>query len=209
MLIYRIRRLAITCYSMIANRISMSMRGIHYGKGFKCCGSIFYRKAVGGDLIMGSNVSINSHRISDPIGGDTKTMLIVGPSGKLILHDHVSISNSTLFAAEHIEIGAHTCIGGGVKIYDTDFHSIIPEYRLNGNTNVKTAPIHIGKKCFIGGHSIILKGITIGDEAVIGAGSVDRSKNDPKITQSTHENEYIKPRKTFCRNSKQFLNNPN
>lgn len=198
MLIYRIRRLAITCYSMIANRISMSMRSIHYGKGFKCCGSIFYRKAVGGDLIMGSNVSINSHRISDPIGGDTKTMLIVGPSGKLILHDHVSISNSTLFAAEHIEIGAHTCIGGGVKIYDTDFHSIIPEYRLNGNTNVKTAPIHIGKKCFIGGHSIILKGITIGDEAVVGAGSV--------VTRN------IPSREVWAGNPAKFIkriNNPN
>ena len=34
----------------------------------------------------------------------------------------------------------------------------------------------------------------------------NRSKNDQKITQSTHEDEYIKPRNTFCRNSKQFLN---
>ena len=35
----------------------------------------------------------------------------------------------------------------------------------------------------------------------------NRSKNGRKIAQSTHENEYIKPEKTFCRNSKQFLNN--
>ena len=34
----------------------------------------------------------------------------------------------------------------------------------------------------------------------------NRSKNGRKIAQSTHENEYIKPEKTFCRNSKQFLN---
>ncbi|MDM8155088.1 hypothetical protein QUW14_12360 [Bacteroides gallinaceum] len=33
----------------------------------------------------------------------------------------------------------------------------------------------------------------------------DRSGKDQKIAQSTHENEYIKTRKTFCRNSKQFL----
>ena len=33
----------------------------------------------------------------------------------------------------------------------------------------------------------------------------NRSKNGRKIAQSTHENEYIKPEKTFCRNSKQFL----
>ena len=33
----------------------------------------------------------------------------------------------------------------------------------------------------------------------------NRSETDRKIAQSTHENEYIKPEKTFCRNSKQFL----
>ena len=34
----------------------------------------------------------------------------------------------------------------------------------------------------------------------------NRSETGRKIAQSTHENEYIKPEKTFCRNSKQFLN---
>ena len=33
----------------------------------------------------------------------------------------------------------------------------------------------------------------------------NRSKNGRKIAQSTHENENVKPEKTFCRNSKQFL----
>lgn len=192
MFIYRIRRLTITCYSMITNRISMSIRGISYGKGFRCCGSIFYRKATGGSIVIGNNVSINSHHISDPIGGDTKTMLIVSPYGKLVLHDYASISNSTLFASEHIEIGAYTCIGGGVKIYDTDFHSVIPEYRLNGNTNVKTAPVYIGEKCFIGGHSIILKGVTIGDEAVIGAGSVVTQNIPPREVWAGNPAKFIK-----------------
>ncbi|MBW9199210.1 hypothetical protein EVD32_04790 [Bacteroidales bacterium SW299] len=36
----------------------------------------------------------------------------------------------------------------------------------------------------------------------------NRSGKDQKIAQSTHENEYIKPRKTFWRNSKQFLSHP-
>ena len=37
----------------------------------------------------------------------------------------------------------------------------------------------------------------------------NRSGKDQKIAQSTHENGYIKPRKTFWRNSKQLLNNLN
>ena len=40
------------------------------------------------------------------------------------------------------------------------------------------------------------------------AGYLTKNRNETgrKIAQSTHENEYIKPEKTFCRNSKQFLN---
>lgn len=157
---------------MITNRLRMVLHGVTYGKGFYCCGSIFFRKGKGASMVLGNNVSINSHKIADPIGGNTKTMLIVGNNAKLILHDGVSISNATIFASTHIEIGIKTCIGGGVKIYDTDFHSTQVEKRLNGNKDVPCKPVYIGKRVFIGGHSIILKGVSIGDEAVIGAGSV-------------------------------------
>jgi len=69
-------------------------------------------------------------------------------------------------------------IGGGCKIWDTDFHSIYPEDRINGNINSLNSPVIIGNNVFIGGFSIILKGVTIGDNAVIGAGSVI-TKNIP------------------------------
>lgn len=172
MLIYRIRRQMLTCWSMIANRVRMVLHGVTYGKGFYCCGSIFFRKALDGSMVLGNNVSINSHKFADPIGGDEKTMLIVGKHAKLILHDGVSISNATIFASTYIEIGEQTCIGGGVKIYDTDFHSTQVNERLNCNMDVPCKSVYIGKRVFIGGHSIILKGVSIGDEAVIGAGSI-------------------------------------
>ena len=43
---------------------------------------------------------------------------------------------------------------------------------MNGDTDIRTKPVHIGENVFIGGHCVILKGVTIGDGAVIGAGSV-------------------------------------
>ena len=43
-------------------------------------------------------------------------------------------------------------------------------------------------------------------ELIAGYLTKNRSEKDQKIAQSTHENGYIKPRKTFCRNSKQLLN---
>lgn len=170
MLQYRIHRLVIMLWSALINRINILLSGVKVGKGFKACGIVYFRNF--GKMQIGNNVNINSHRIADPIGGDTKTMLLSGVGGELILHDGVSISNATIFASKYIEIGEKTCIGGGVKIYDTDFHSSDADKRLNGNVDVPSKPVNIGKRVFIGGHSIILKGVTVGDEAVIGAGSV-------------------------------------
>ena len=64
-------------------------------------------------------------------------------------------------------------IGGGVKIWDSNFHSLDPIMRTSGNdTDIKTAPIKICERAFIGSGSMILKGVTIEKNSVIAAGSV-------------------------------------
>ena len=64
-------------------------------------------------------------------------------------------------------------LSGGVRLYDTDFHSIDPTVRANPkDSNIKKAPIRLGANSFISAYSIILKGVNIGENAVIGAGSV-------------------------------------
>lgn len=68
-----------------------------------------------------------------------------------------------------ITIGDHTFIGPHTGIY-TACHSLDPEERLDEKEYGK--PIAIGKNVWIGGHSTILGGIVIGDNVVIGAGSV-------------------------------------
>lgn len=77
--------------------------------------------------------------------------------------------NLTLVDDTHIYIGSHTMIGPGV-IIATAGHPVLPilreqEYQYN-------APIHIGSNCWLGAGVIVLPGVTIGDNTVIGAGSV-------------------------------------
>lgn len=73
-------------------------------------------------------------------------------------------------------------MGGGVKLYDTDFHSIYYEERMRKiDPGIKSKPILIKEGAFIGAHSIVLKGVTIGKYSVIGAGSV--------ITKDIPDNE--------------------
>lgn len=77
--------------------------------------------------------------------------------------------NLTLIDDTHIYIGSHTMIGPGV-IIATAGHPVLPilreqEYQYN-------APIHIGSNCWLGAGVIVLPGVSIGDNTVIGAGSV-------------------------------------
>ncbi len=68
-----------------------------------------------------------------------------------------------------IEIGDDVQIGPAVQLY-TAQHPIDPASRRKGLESA--SPIHIGNNVWIGGGAIILPGVTIGDDSVIGAGSV-------------------------------------
>ena len=75
----------------------------------------------------------------------------------------------TLVDDTHIYIGDYTMIGPNV-IITTGGHPILPELREKGYQY--NAPVHIGRNCWLGAGVIILPGVTIGDNTVIGAGSV-------------------------------------
>ncbi len=170
---YRIYRGVITLITTLFNKLIMSFMGISYGRRFKSCGNILYRNYAGhGGISIGNNVSINSCIEANPVSGVGKTVMFTSTNGHIRIGNNVGLSNCVIFSFCSITIESETCIGAGSKIYDTDFHSIIPDERLNGNRNVLSSPILIGKRVFVGANVIILKGVTIGDGAVIGAGSI-------------------------------------
>ena len=116
---------------------------------------------------------------------DRKASLIVGSnvicrnfenfhvsSGKLILHDGVFINNSCSFnCMERIEIGSGTMMGEGVRFYD---HDHIYTAEKIEKWQWTTAPVRVGRDCWIGSNVTILKGVTIGDNTIIGAGCLVR-----------------------------------
>lgn len=77
--------------------------------------------------------------------------------------------NLTLVDDTHIYVGDYTMLGPNVVIA-TAAHPILPELREKAyQYNI---PVHIGKNCWIGAGALIMPGVTIGDNTVIGAGSV-------------------------------------
>lgn len=131
-----------------------------------------------GKITFGKNVKINSSRMSNPIGGDTRTVFFCAPGASILVGDSTGMSNCSIIAKKSVTIGNNVKIGGSVKIYDNDFHSLDARERNFGKDEPKCLPVVIGNGAFIGAFSIILKGVTVGENSIVGAGSVV-TKNIP------------------------------
>ena len=77
--------------------------------------------------------------------------------------------NLTLVDDTHIYVGDCTMFGPNVTVA-TAGHPILPQLRAQGYQY--NASVHIGKNCWIGAGAILLPGVTLGDNVVVGAGSV-------------------------------------
>ena len=126
-----------------------------------------------GEISFGSHTRFNSGHRGNPVGGALFTSIVVRRGARLCIGEGTGVSNSEIYCATSIQIGQRVLIGGGTRIYDTDFHALSPEDRqVHALAQGKSAPIRIGDDVFVGAFSTILKGVSIGDRAVIGAGSV-------------------------------------
>lgn len=157
--------------STFLNRINYLFRRVSAGKRHETKGLLYIKNA--GKIRIGDHVRINSSGKANPIGFGSKTYFQVTKNGEITIGDHVRLSNCAITSSTSVEIGAYARLGAGVKIYDTDFHSIDPYQRTSSPEGAPaTKPVKIGEYAFIGAGSIILKGVTVGKYSVIGAGSV-------------------------------------
>jgi acetyltransferase-like isoleucine patch superfamily enzyme len=100
--------------------------------------------------------------ITPTSGGYNPAELIIG--NRTTFQGGLSLNCKT-----KVEIGADCRISWNVHILDSDFHQLIRE---NGEEPPRTLPIYIGDRVWIGARSTILKGVTIGPDSMVAAGSV-------------------------------------
>jgi acetyltransferase-like isoleucine patch superfamily enzyme len=112
-------------------------------------------------------------------------ILIAGPNGKVVIGDWCSLSPGTkIWSMERIELGSRVILSHGVQIFDNNSHSLsasdrhqrFKELRTHGRhlqaEQVSHKPIRIEDDAWIGFNSAILKGVTVGQGAIVGACSV-------------------------------------
>ena len=94
------------------------------------------------------------------------------PEAVIEIGDEAEINNNAYLKSEGagIHIGARALLGSNVQILDSDFHDLHPDRRRGGRPAM--APVRLEENVFVGDGTKILKGVTIGRDSVIGAGSV-------------------------------------
>ena len=157
--------------------------GIKVGSGLVSYGIPYVYVSRKGLCKIGKNFLVSNSLLSSISGNKMKARIEVRSGANLLIGDSVGISGVTIFCSDSITIGDNTKIGFGSHVYDTDFHSLDPQIRNSSKDLIcaKKSPVHIGKNVFIGTQTIVLKGVTIGDNSIIAAGSV--------VTKSVPNNE--------------------
>ncbi len=160
-------------YSTIIFRIKLRLKNVSYGKNVHVYNGIpkLHIHPNSQHVSFGNNVRI---RNCWNTGWYAYSFIKVQENAILTIGDNTGINSSMIVATHKISIGNHVFIGGGTKIYDTNFHNLNWEARRDTKTSSisKTAPVIIEDDVFIGTDCIIGKGVTIGARSIIAAGSI-------------------------------------
>ena len=165
------------CLTLITTfifKLKSRIYGCYYGKNLKVSGIIIIKCNRKNKIKLGSNVTLNSNYASNLVGATNGIIFNCARSGFISIGDNSGLSFTVISSRSGVTVGSFTKIGGNVRIYDHDFHSLDQNIRRSeeDSKSADTKPIFIGNDVFIGANTIVLKGVSIGDGAVVGAGSI-------------------------------------
>ena len=117
-------------------------------------------------------ILISSTYFSEPGVNHPVMLRTLSAEARIVIGNNVGISGGGIVAAKEVILGNDVMLGANTFITDTDFHPIDPRERRFSITGVGVEPVKIEDNVFIGMNSLVLKGVTIGKNSVIGAGSI-------------------------------------
>ncbi|MCT4616235.1 MAG: acyltransferase [Marinifilaceae bacterium] len=165
--------------SNVIFKIKAFLWNVKYGKNIKCYGSVFLNRGHLSSISIGDNcLLISGKRRGTACSIYSPVKFRTYKGGKIIIKDDVELSGTSITVrSTSCTIGSKTMIAPNCIIMDSDFHTVSPKYRRNpGFENDRE--IIIGENVWIGSRSTILKGVKIGDNSIVAAGSVV-TKNIP------------------------------
>jgi acetyltransferase-like isoleucine patch superfamily enzyme len=159
-------------YVKLIVSISLLIKGIDFGKGCKFYGFPTFFKPNSGIIKIGKNCRFRSSHTSNLIGINRPCIISINEkNGKIIIGDNCGFSGTVIASFNEIIIETDVKCGANTLITDSDWH------QEDSRTGI-AIPVHIKKNVWLGEGVKVLKGVTIGENAIIGAGSVV-TKNIP------------------------------
>jgi acetyltransferase-like isoleucine patch superfamily enzyme len=159
---------------------------VEFGEGFYCESAQIFRHL--------RNKKKRSVVIGNHVSCYAGCSFAVGKEGLCTIGDFTLLNGALIMVEEKIEIGSHCLVSWNVGIADSDFHPLEPAQRLIDahalapffkdrppRPKLKTAPVIISNNVWIGMNATILKGVTVGENSVVAAGSVVTKSVPPNV----------------------------
>lgn len=162
-------------WSTQLTKLIFALNNIQYGSGLIASGTPYLHISRSGKVQIGNKLSLGNWAVTSASGLIGKCKLEVRNGAVLIIGNNVGMTATTIICRQEVTIEDNVMIGVGTHIYDTNFHNISPFVRIDMHdpqSSVKSAPVILHKNAFIGAYTIILKGVSIGENSVVAAGAV-------------------------------------
>jgi acetyltransferase-like isoleucine patch superfamily enzyme len=158
-------------FSTALMRLVFFFNGVELSSGSKFFGRVYLSIHPTASVVIGSNSTFRSAFYSNTIGLKQKCYLSASREGVIRIGNNCGLSGAVISAEKEIVLGDRVMLGANVTICDGDRHPL--DYVLRAAHHAgEVAAITIGNDVWIGMNSIVLKGVTIGDGAVVAANSL-------------------------------------
>lgn len=124
---------------------------------------------IGNKVVLCSDSRFTALGVARPV-----ILRTLRPHARIRIGNNTGMSGAVICSAVSIDIGSECLFGADVQIMDNDFHKVEPKNRYCDNTadKIGSAPIVIEDNVFLGAGVKVMKGVRIGRNSVVGAGSV-------------------------------------
>ncbi|MCX6238341.1 MAG: acyltransferase [Bacteroidia bacterium] len=144
----------------------LRLKGIRFGKQIKFYGNPTFKRASSAHILIGDHCTFRSASNSNLIGINRPCIVsAMADKANLRIGNNCGFSGTVIGCFKEITIGDNVKCGANTLITDSDWHLDDPR---SGNPK----PIVIHNNVWLGVNVIVLKGVIIGENSVIGAGSV-------------------------------------
>lgn len=120
-----------------------------------------------------------------------RSKVIINGGGTAVIGGHTRLNGTWIVACDRVEVGAWGILSD-CGITDADHHDLRPRVRHDPAGPRTTAPVTLGRNVWVGLGALVLKGAVVGDDSVVGAGSVVRGRVPEGVVVAGNPAEIVK-----------------